>query len=134
VVYVVDLLGLISLSPLVLLSKSYAGDICTSRCNCTWKAPRFVGWMVVVIGASKRLSILMCQASLLLGIHSVIIDEGVQYDPLLSCEVTTRSTKIVHLIFLGKSNGVVLLLLLLLLLVSCCEDVSVLLAWEIENT
>jgi hypothetical protein len=39
------------------------------------------------------------------------------------CEVTTRSTKVGNLMYLGSSNGVLLVLIL-----SCCEDESMLLA------
>jgi hypothetical protein len=39
------------------------------------------------------------------------------------CEVTTRSTKVGHLMYLGNSNGVLLVLIL-----SCCEDEPMLLA------
>ena len=39
------------------------------------------------------------------------------------CEVTTRSTKVGYLMYLGNSNGVLLVLIL-----SCCEDESRLLA------
>ena len=39
------------------------------------------------------------------------------------CEVTTRSTKVGYLMYLGNSNGVILVLIL-----SCCEDDSMLLA------
>jgi hypothetical protein len=39
------------------------------------------------------------------------------------CEVTTRSTKVGYLMYLGNSNGVLLVLIL-----SCCEDESMLLA------
>ena len=42
---------------------------------------------------------------------------------LLCCEVTTRSTKVSYLMYLGNSNGVLLVLIL-----SCCEDESMLLA------
>jgi hypothetical protein len=39
------------------------------------------------------------------------------------CEVTTRSTKVDYMMYLGNSNGVLLVLIL-----SCCEDESILLA------
>jgi hypothetical protein len=41
----------------------------------------------------------------------------------ICCEVTTRSTKVGYLIYLGNSNGVLLVLIL-----SYCEDGSMLLA------
>jgi hypothetical protein len=41
----------------------------------------------------------------------------------LCCEVTTRSTKVGYLMYLGNSNDVLLVLIL-----SCCEDESMLLA------
>ena len=41
------------------------------------------------------------------------------------CEVTTRSTKVGYLMYLGYSNRVYVVLLRLI--VSCCEDVSMLL-------
>jgi hypothetical protein len=39
------------------------------------------------------------------------------------CEVTTRSTKVAYLMYLGNSNGVFLVPIM-----SCCEDESMLLA------
>jgi hypothetical protein len=42
---------------------------------------------------------------------------------IICCEVTTRSTKVGYLMYLGNSNGVSLVLIL-----SCCDDESMLLA------
>jgi hypothetical protein len=54
-------------------------------------------------------------------INKRIVDRG--YSLITCCEVTTRSTKVGYLMYLGNSNDVLLVLIL-----SCCEDESMLLA------